>query len=238
MIKKIIIGHRGARNLAHENTLESFKKAIEIGIDMIEFDIRRTKDDVLIVFHDKTINEKAVRNLTYKELTEISEKKGFKVPTLKEVLEFTKNKIKLDIELKETGYEEKVAVMVLKYIKPSDFLIISFNDSSVKKIKKLFPQITTGLLLGKKKPKNLIKTRLSELFPIKRAKKAKADILLPYYKLLKFGFLKRAKKNKYPVYVWTINDETLMKKMFMNDKIAAIATDYPDKAYLIRSNLG
>jgi len=69
----IIIAHRGRYGAGElENTLRSFKKAMDIGVDMIEFDVRRTKDDYLIAFHDGTFNEMEVSSLTYSELESVT----------------------------------------------------------------------------------------------------------------------------------------------------------------------
>jgi len=56
----MIIAHRGASALAVENTIESFRKAIDLGADMIEFDVRRTKDKVFVVYHDKFLKGKLI----------------------------------------------------------------------------------------------------------------------------------------------------------------------------------
>ena len=71
------IGHRGARAYAPENTLASFKKAIEIGVDAVELDVRKTKDNQLVVIHDadvkRTTNgEGLVSELTLKEIKSFS----------------------------------------------------------------------------------------------------------------------------------------------------------------------
>ena len=73
----IIIGHRGASGLEPENTIRSFKKAEELGVDMIEMDVRQSKDGELVVIHDRTLKRlfgvrKAVADLTVSELQEIS----------------------------------------------------------------------------------------------------------------------------------------------------------------------
>ena len=71
------IGHRGAKAYAPENTLTSFKKAIEIGVDAVELDVRKTKDNKLVVIHDadikRTTNGKGlVTELTLKEIKGLS----------------------------------------------------------------------------------------------------------------------------------------------------------------------
>jgi glycerophosphoryl diester phosphodiesterase len=71
ILKKIIIAHRGAPFFARENTLESFKQAISLGADMIEFDVRRTKDKVFC-HHDRSIQGRLVKSLTYEEISQIA----------------------------------------------------------------------------------------------------------------------------------------------------------------------
>ncbi len=84
--------------------------------------------------------------------------------------------------------------------------------------------------MGKDKPKNLILTRLSELFPLKRAMQAKADFLVPHWKLLRFGFLERAMKNHKPVFVFTVNNKEMINIFLKDSRIEGIITDKPDLA--------
>lgn len=224
MRKKIIIAHRGASAYAKENTIESFEKAIEMGADMIEFDVRKTKDNIFIACHDELIDNKAINELTYEEIKRIFNN----IITIEEILKLVKGRIKLDIELKEKGYEKEVIELVLKYFKKHEFIITSFNDSSLKTIKNTYSNLKTGLILGKETPKNLIRTRISELFPIKRALQTKVDFIAPHWKLLKFGLLKRARNHNMPVFVWTINSKKKIKKFFSNNLIKAVITDKPD----------
>ena len=222
----MIIAHRGASSLAKGNTVESFEKAITCGSDMVEFDVRKTKDSIFIVYHDKLIHDKLISELKYQQVKKIDAD----IPTFEEILKLTQGKIKLDVELKEEGYETKIVEMLLRYFKENEFVITSFNDNSLRKIKNSYPHLKVGLLLGKDKPKKLIATRISELFPIKRAIHAKADFLAPHWKLLRWGFLRRAKNNNKPVFVWTVNDEKMMKVFLKDDRIEAIITDKPDLA--------
>src|SRR5262245_45304267 len=69
----IVVGHRGTRTFAPENTIPSFLKAIELGADLLEMDLRETKDGEVVVIHDSTVNRTtdgrgAVKNLTLAEL--------------------------------------------------------------------------------------------------------------------------------------------------------------------------
>jgi glycerophosphoryl diester phosphodiesterase len=233
--KKLIIAHRGAPSYAKENTINSFKKAMALGADMIEFDVRRTKDNVFIVYHDGFIQGKPINEWTYKEIRKIARDQGFDLPTVEEVLKWSKGRIKLDVELKEEGYEKGIVELLSKYFKEDQFVITSFNDSSLKSIKDHYPDIKVGLLLGKFRAPLL--TRISEFFSTKRHQKAKADFLVAHWKLLRFGFLERAQRSRKPVFVWTVNDEEMMWKLLNDRRVYAIITDKPDLAVSLRKRL-
>lgn len=231
----MIIAHRGAPSFAKENTIESFEKAIALGADMIEFDVRRTKDNIFIAHHDESIQSKPIQELTYEKISEMARQQGFSIPIVEEVLKSTRGKIKLDVELKEEGYEREIIALLSKYFKEGQYVITSFNDFSLKTIKDNYPEIKVGLLLGKFKAPLL--TRISEFFPMKRSKKANADFLVVHWKLLRLGFLERARRNHQPVIVWTVNDEKMMRRLFKDGRIYAMITDKPDLAVSLKKTL-
>jgi glycerophosphoryl diester phosphodiesterase len=237
MRKTLIIAHRGAPAFARENTIESFQKAVELGADMIEFDVRRTKDHVLIAHHDELMEGKPIRDLAYEEIRKIALHQGFSLTTLEEVLQCTKEQIKLDVELKEEGYEKDVVDLLSRYFQKDQFVVTSFQDSCVRRIKENDPEIKAGLILGISRPRNLISTRLSEFFPIRRWKEAKADLLVPNWELLKFGFLARMKRRNIPVFVWTVNDEKMIRKLLHDERVVSIITDRPDLALSLRQKI-
>jgi len=233
--QKLIIGHRGAPGYARENTIESFKKAMALGADMVEFDVRRTKDNIFIVYHDGLIQGRPIKDLTYEEVSQIARNQGFDIPTVEDVLKWSSGKMKLDVELKEEGYEEEIIELLFKYFKKNQFIITSFNDSSLKRIKDHYPDIKVGLLLGKLRAPLL--ARISEFFPMRRYKKAKADFLVAHWKLLRAGFLERARRSHQPVIVWTVNDEEMMRRLLNEKGVYGIVTDQPDLAVSLRKKL-
>ena len=233
----MIIAHRGASAIAKENTIESFKKAIDLGADMIEFDVRRTKNHMLIVHHDELLKGKAIRELTYEEIRKMAGGQGFFIPTFEEVLRYTSGKIKLDVEIKEEGYEKEIVELLLKYFKKDQFVMTSFYDSCVRKIKEDYPDIKAGLILGTSEPKNFILTRISEFFPTRRCREARADFLVPHRRLLWFGFLERAKRENKSIFVWTVNDQKMIWNMLHDERIDGIITDRPDLAISLRNKM-
>lgn len=119
----LIIGHRGAARIAPENTLESLQAGFEAGADMLEFDVRLTRDNVLVVIHDANLLRthhklSFVHSQTYKELVSTAGEQP--ITRLDEVLDSLFGKIILNIELKSRGTGRAVAELLkAKYIKKS-----------------------------------------------------------------------------------------------------------------------
>lgn len=229
--KTKIIGHRGAKGLvAFENTIESFQKAIDIGCDGIEFDIRKTKDNIIIVHHDDHINNNIISEHNYFDLQKTANAIGYQIPLFTDVLTKFKGKIYFDIELKEYGYEEEVIQVITEILDYHEFCVRSFHDHSIKKIKKLDKNVFAGLLIGTDKPKFGFISRFFELFPLLRVLNSHCDFVSPYYRLIILGYIKRMHILGKPVIAWTVNEEEVMKKL-VKKKIDGIVTDYPNIIY-------
>jgi glycerophosphoryl diester phosphodiesterase len=214
------IGHRGARAYEPENTLRSFKKALEIGVDAVELDVRKTKDNQLVVIHDPDIKrttdgEGLVSELTLGEIKGFSAEKGEKIPTLKEALDFLDKKVKIVIELKETGYEEKVLAVVRENSLQKNVVIVSFMEEALQKVKDLESQVETGLIYVKHKN------------PVKAALDLKASYLLPLYRFTHTANVQKAHENGLKVIVWTINNPGEVAE-YQKKGVDGIASDKPD----------
>jgi len=101
-----IIGHRGARGLEPENTMRSFRKALELGVDYIECDVHMTKDGHIVLMHDHTVDRTTnasgpVNSFTFDEIRKLDAGEGEIIPTLGELLDLARGKVKLHIELKD-----------------------------------------------------------------------------------------------------------------------------------------
>ncbi|MEM1606956.1 MAG: glycerophosphodiester phosphodiesterase family protein [Candidatus Bathyarchaeia archaeon] len=214
------IGHRGAKAYEPENTIRSFKRALELGVNAVEFDVRRTKDNELVVIHDaevdRTTNGKGlVSELTLKEIKELSTEKGEKIPTLEEALDFLDRKVKILIELKETGIEDKVLEIVRRKGLEDNVIIISFHEEALRRVRELSSSVKTGLIYVKHKD------------PIKAALSLKAQYLFPMYKFVHSSFIKRAHENGLKIVVWTINTSEEAKE-YAEKGVDGIASDKPD----------
>jgi glycerophosphoryl diester phosphodiesterase len=124
------VAHRGASSEAPENTLAAFQKAIEVGADMIEFDVRRSLNGGLLISHDPI------------------RKPGPLVPALEETLRVTAGRIQLDVELKEPDCERDAIELLLRYFPLEHFCITSFLAPVLREIRALNPRIRTGLIFA------------------------------------------------------------------------------------------
>ncbi|MEM2110288.1 MAG: glycerophosphodiester phosphodiesterase family protein [Candidatus Bathyarchaeia archaeon] len=214
------VGHRGARAYEPENTLRSFQKAIDLGVDAVELDVRRTKDNELVVIHDaevdKTTNGKGLVNmLTLREIKQLDTEKGEKIPTLEEALDFLDKKVKIIIELKEVGYEDKVLNLIKKKKLEKNVIIVSFHEESLRRVKEVNNEVETGLIYVQHKN------------PIKAALELKANYLLPLYRFVHTANVQKAHENGLRIIVWTINtrEEALE---YAKKGVDGIASDKPD----------
>ncbi|MGN1400030.1 MAG: glycerophosphodiester phosphodiesterase family protein [Bacillus sp. (in: firmicutes)] len=159
--RPIIAAHRGIPSLAPENTMAGYRLAYELGADMIETDIKKTKDGHLIVMHDDTVNRTTdgtgrVKDLTLQDIRKLDagikfspEFAGEKVPTFKEFLQGFKGKdVVLLIELKDTGIEEQVIQEIRQENMMDQVVLQSFNLDSMVKINQLTPELPLGYLFS------------------------------------------------------------------------------------------
>ena len=214
------IGHRGARAYAPENTLTSFKKALEIGVDAVELDVRRTKDRQLVVIHDadvkRTTNgEGLVSELTLKEIKSLDAGSGEKIPTLEETLDFFDKKVKVFVELKEAGNEKQALSIVHEKGLEKNVIIVSFLEDALRKVRELNKDIEIGLIYARHKN------------PLKAALELKANYLLAFYRFTHTANVEKAHEFGLKVIVWTINSPQEAEE-YAKKGVDGIASDKPD----------
>ncbi len=220
----LVIAHRGASAAARENTLEAFERAIEMGADAIEFDVRRTADGVIVVHHDAGIagTDTVIAQATLEEVRQAAQSQGCQMPTLDETLHVCAGRIALDIELKEGGYEKDVCRAVREHYDLSSVIFKSFDDVTVSRLKAVEPPATVGLLIG-----DAPRTVFRDLFPGARLRRCRADFVSPHWRLVRFGFIHRMHRLGMPVLVWTVDDLSLAESLAKKG-VAGIITNMPD----------
>ncbi len=237
MAKTKVWGHRGADGwdvqYAPENTLPSFQKAIDMGADGIEFDVQLTRDGEIVICHDEKIDRTSdgkgwLKDYTLKELKRFNFSKphpeyGFvEIPTLKELLDLVKpTNLTLNIELKTgviyyDGLEEKTVQLVQKYGMEERVIYSSFNHYSLHKLKKQFPEVQIGLLMGE----NFVDI---PDYP----KRLAAMAVHPPVGALKKEYIDQCHEYGLKVHTWTVDNRDQMREVIKMGADAFI-TDCPD----------
>lgn len=225
----LVIAHRGAWGRAApgapvDNTLEAFEAAITLGADMIELDVRRTRDGQLVVFHDARVKAVPTASLPYEALTV----KGTKTrpPLLSEVLSLTKDRIALNLEIKESGYVEETIALLRPY-GLDRCLLTSFLDEVVGEAKARAPELRTGLLVGTGFRKALT-TRVPAV---------KADCIAPHRRLASVTALTEAAAAGVRCVIWTVNAPRALDRYLGHAAVEGVITDLPALALERRSRL-
>ena len=219
------IAHRGASDYAPENTLEAFRKAVKLKLDVVEFDVHHTKDGMLVIMHDHNVKRTtdglgSLHKFSLKELRKFHEPNGESVPTLQEVINILKNKCICKIDIKDSNLIEKVLKIIKKNHIENSVIITSELISVLKKTKNLSPEIK--MEMGGFKEKRPVKEIIKEV------KDIKAEIISPHYSIITKKLVNESHKNGLEVHVWTVDNPKLMKKMIKLG-VDGITSNYADK---------
>ncbi len=221
-MKKLIIAHRGATSPARENTLEAFRKAIDLGADMIEFDVRRTRDLRYVIHHDPDISGTLLRDLTLRQARDTAGVMGFHLPELQEALELAHGRIGLDIELKEEGYEQEVVHLAASSLGEEGFIVSSFHPGAIARVRQCRAGVRTGFIF------DAAGALTTEIL------RGDTEWLIPAEALAAGGLLERMREAGKKIAVWTVNDADRMKRLLDDDRIDGIITDRTDAALAVR----
>lgn len=233
------IGHRGACAYAPENTAASIEEAISRNADMVEFDLRQTLDDVIVLFHDRTVVTRSgkripVSRVSYSELYDIADAAGYRLSTFEDILQEFGSRIPLDIEIKVRDFEEKVIQLLKKYPPAFEPVISSFVPGVIERIKKLDPSIKTGLVLGYSRVPYL--NILARPAVSRLISRVEVDSVHLHRSLFSKHILKKLFAMGARVYVWTVNKPDEMVRL-LKAGVDGIITDRPDVLYDICRSL-
>ena len=215
------IGHRGAKGYAPENTLVSFQKAIELGVDGIELDVHLSIDGEIVVIHDDTIDRTTsqkglVNHFTASTLADLG------IPTLEAVFDMVNQQCFINIELKTYETADKVVELIEHYVSDrhwnyKHFIVSSFDWNALQQVHFLNDEIQIGVL-----------TNTDMHLALAFAKFIRAHSIHPYYHLLNTENVAQMQSKNFKVYPWTINEpEDIIFVKSLN--VDGIITDFPDR---------
>jgi len=225
--KTLIIGHAGGKTTGPENTLKAFKKAIQLKADYIELDLRLSKDNEIVIFHDPdTINITGVpglvKNKTLKELKTLNVGEGEKMPTFQEVIELANHKIKLLLHIAVAHMEDQVIDLLKENAYIEKTIVSCMIHRYLFKYRGLEPNLKLAALV------NLYSEGLAK-WDIRRkliddAVKNKFYAINPEYHIVDAPFITYAHQRNLKIFPWTVNEETIMRNL-INLGVDGIITD-------------
>ncbi len=197
----LVIAHRGASAYAQENTLKAFNLAFKLGSLWLETDVQRTKDGVLVLYHDYSLkNGKKIKESSFEYL------KKFNIPTLTDLLKITPKNFTLNLEIKNDeniypNIEKEILseLNLTRNIKKEQILISSFDIPTLQKIRKLDKQISIGVL--------------TRNFEVKTPLALKAKSVNISAKRVTKDIINTCHKNGLKVLVYTVNDFLTYQKL-------------------------
>ena len=191
--KLLLLGHRGARLYAPENTLAAFDLALEHGANGFEFDVRRTRDSKTILCHDPKLHRLTLRRRTLKQIAHHCAALNHQAPpSLEDALERYGRAAFLNIEVKVRGMEPMI-VRALRHARPRHYFISSFLPGVVRKLH----QLDRTLVLGA-----LAQTR----WQLRRWPLLPVTYVVPHYRLLSQKLVDTLHAAGKTVVTWTVND--------------------------------
>lgn len=234
--KTAVFAHRGARQVAPENTLPAFERALAMGVAGIEFDVHRSADGRLVVIHDfsvdKTTNGRGlVAQMSSTELRQLDAGSHFsaafagaQIPFLEEVLDLVGDRCRLNIEIKSMDpYANDASGDVAAVIRDRNLyeqvIVSSFNPITLIKLRHLDPKIALGMLYDDTMPAFL---RMVWAGP-----PICPEAQHPHHKLIDADFMAWARALPAAVNTWTVNDVAEARRLAALG-VDVIMTDLPD----------
>lgn len=222
-----IIGHRGAMGYETENTVASVRKAMELGVDMIEIDVFRIQSGEIVVFHDERVERLTngggnIEEFNIVDLKRLTLDGGHKIPQLQEILGAMDHKLPLNIELKGAGTAGRVQFITNYYVEregwqPGQFLISSFNWDELREYRALDPNARIAVL-----------TEEDPLEALEVARELGAEAINPAAASVTAENVQAMHEAGFRVNVWTVNDPEEFQKLKAMG-VDAVFTDYPDR---------
>lgn len=218
----LIIGHRGAKGLAPENTLASLQAALDARAAIIEFDVRVSQDNVAVLSHDDYIRDTSGKKLNI-QTTNFSDLQLAKSDflTLEAALHFIDRRADVIIEIKPGQPVEPIAAAIepriVKNWQESDIILSSFDFKILKQLHEKFPNIQVA-----------VNERWSGVRATRRARKLGTKRIMMNQKWLWSGFIRSMARGDYKLSAYTINDVRKARR-FAKHGLYGCVTDFPDR---------
>lgn len=249
--KTIVIAHRGNSGPAPACTMEAIRQAVELGADMIELDVRLSSDGIPVIIHNSAVDETTdgsgeVSSLSLAQLKELDagswkDKRyaGEQIPTLMEVLEYSRGKVYLSLDLKDEATVPSLVKAVQEADMVSSIVICGCCEPQAQKIWAIDESFTVLLNTDSQLDKLAKREDKSEFISeyIRRACTGKFSALNVNHKYVTQELIRRAHLRALPVWTWTVDDRKNMKRLLQMG-VDAIYTNWPERLLKVSDLIG
>lgn len=212
-----IIGHRGARGLAPENTLAAIEAGIAAGANMIEVDVRVTKDGALVLCHDTSLQQQEISASTLDDLRDVQPD----FATLSQAIAAVNRRVPMILEIKPGVSPDLVASELRQFLRQgwrdTDFFISSFDFKLLQQLRELLPGLAPIVL-----------ERWSGVRATRRAKKLATLYICMSQRVLWWGFIRSMARAGYKLSAYTVNKPGLAAQ-WARHGLYAVVTDFPNR---------
>lgn len=241
------IGHRGAGGFEPQNTLRAFRRALELGVDGVELDVRRTADGHLVVVHDEELSESSngrglVHEHTLTDLRCLDAGQGERILTFDEALEALAGKALIVVDLKTLDVEKDMVQSVAAHHVQDDVLVCSLVADSLRRVHALAPDVLTAISYpedtGGASSKPYLALAVSAVLAIMRATMplrigammddAQAGATMLYHKLITPAVVAAVHRHGGLIGAWTVDSAEGIARMRAAG-VDSITSNNPDR---------
>lgn len=244
-----VIAHRGGLGLWPENTIYAFRRAAELGADVLEMDVRRSADGHLVVMHDETVDRTTdgagfVAALALETLQRLDagyrwspdggrsypfRGQGLTVPTLREVF-VALPRARMNLEIKARGPElsEPLCALIREQRMAERVVVASFGQEAMDAFRSACPEVATAATAAEARRFFQLASLFLDPLSAPRAHALQVPERLGSLEILRPSFLRAARRHNLKIEVWTVNDPQIMQRLVALP-VDGIMTDYPDR---------
>lgn len=234
-----ISAHRGGGEFARAGTWEAFRAAADASSEYVEFDVRRTRDGVWVVYHDEHVGlrRRPVRSLRHDELSELA---GYQVPEATAVMQILAKRVIGHLDLKERAGEEEIIGPAIDIFGVGGFVATTECAASIRRIRAFAPAVRTALSTGNPKlaRSQRVGPRLrNRRFDLSWIIDSGAHWVALNHRLASDRVLHQCQRHNIGVMLWTVNKPDLIARHLADSRVDVLITDRPKYAAGVRAQL-
>ncbi|MEJ2283833.1 MAG: glycerophosphodiester phosphodiesterase [Desulfobacterales bacterium] len=247
--KFLVIAHRGGRSLGPENTIFTFKRAVELGADVLEMDLQATSDGALVVIHDRDVDRTTdgkgpVDSFTLSEIKKLDagfrwspdnsdsyplRSKGITIPTLTEVFKaFPGTRMNLEIKSSQVNTIQDLCRTIRVNGMSEKVLVACFDAGKLGEFRSVCPEVATSSGASEAVIFYWLQWAQMESAYSPNAQALQIPEAYGEHRIATRGFVDAAHARNMRVHVWTVNDSDAMQRL-IDLNVDGIMTDYPQR---------